>query len=266
VVDKYAFKEWEKLPPWKPLMFGKKIYYFPFRLILKPIRELNESMVRPEFSYIAENLLLRGGYRKTHFQADMSTFYSVSQMGKIWKKPIESLKVDADTFTPSISFIEKSNPPQIFHFHEFILQALIRHHLSTKNKLQNLLNLLDGDLNAEEFEVLGEKAFPEGHVDIFIKDIHPKGIARKIVIEVKKGNVKKEDIEQLKKYMKEIKEECMGGIIIAKVISQKLQKILEKDKIYPLVYRFYDIEKDKMYRFEDLLEKITLETSEGEKI
>lgn len=266
VVDKCAFKEWEKLPPWKPLVFRKKIYYFPFRLILKPIRELNESMVRPEFSYIAENLLLRGGYRKTHFQADMSTFYGVSQMGEIWKKPIKSLKIDADTFTPFISFTEKSNPPRIFRFHEFILQALIRHYFSIEYKLQNLLNLLDRNLNAEEFEVLGEKAFPEGHVDIFIKDIHPKGTARKIVMEVKKSKIKKEDILQLKEYMKEIKEECIGGIIIAGDISQKLQKLLEKDKIYPLVYRFSDIEKGEMYGFEDLLKRITLETPEGERV
>ncbi len=38
-------------------------------------------MVRQEFSYVAENLLLRGGYLKTHFQADTITLYNVSEMG-----------------------------------------------------------------------------------------------------------------------------------------------------------------------------------------
>ncbi|GAH66109.1 unnamed protein product, partial [marine sediment metagenome] len=67
VTEKRAFKNADKLPPWPSVTFrmSGKTYYFPFRLYLKPIRELNEPMVRPEFAYVAESLLLRGGYRKT---------------------------------------------------------------------------------------------------------------------------------------------------------------------------------------------------------
>ncbi len=61
VVGKEAIVEFEKMPPWPPVSFREsgKQYLFPFRLYLHPIREFCESLVRPEFSYIAENLLLR---------------------------------------------------------------------------------------------------------------------------------------------------------------------------------------------------------------
>lgn len=82
VVGKAAYRDAERLPPWPPLRFGSgQVYYFPFRLFLEQVRVLEEPMVRPEFAYVAENLLLRGGYRKTHFQADAVTFYNVSLMG-----------------------------------------------------------------------------------------------------------------------------------------------------------------------------------------
>ncbi len=83
-VDKReALKNSELLPPWKPLTFKEsgRTYSFPFRLHLHPFRVFTEPLVRAEFSYVAENLLLRGGYRKTHFQADQTTLQSVSEMG-----------------------------------------------------------------------------------------------------------------------------------------------------------------------------------------
>jgi len=63
VKEKVAIKNAENLPPWKPIVLRtyKKLYWFPFRITLEPIREFQESLVRTEFSYIAENLLLRGG-------------------------------------------------------------------------------------------------------------------------------------------------------------------------------------------------------------
>ena len=65
-----AYKNAENLPPWPPVTFrmSGNTYYFPFRLYLKQERTLDEPMIRPEFAYVAENLLLRGGYRKTHFK------------------------------------------------------------------------------------------------------------------------------------------------------------------------------------------------------
>ena len=59
-------------------------YHFPFRLKLRQVRAFDEPIVRVEFAYIAENLLLRGGYRKTHFQADLTTLQNVSQMGEVF--------------------------------------------------------------------------------------------------------------------------------------------------------------------------------------
>jgi len=53
-------------------------------------------------------------------------------------------------------------------------------------------------------EVLSEKAFPHGHVDILIKDAMPIGFSKKIIVEVKLGSATKKDFEQLKSYMKEI--------------------------------------------------------------
>ena len=85
VEKKIAYKNTEKLPPWKPIKFKSsgKTYSFPFRLLLKPIRIFTESLVKVEFAYIAEDLLLRGGYRKTHFQADQTTLQYASQIGEI---------------------------------------------------------------------------------------------------------------------------------------------------------------------------------------
>lgn len=59
----------------------KEVHTFPYRLHLQLLRRFDESLVRQEFRYVAENLLLRGGYAKTHFQADQTTLQNVSQLG-----------------------------------------------------------------------------------------------------------------------------------------------------------------------------------------
>jgi hypothetical protein len=103
VIKKEAIKDAESIPPWPPITFQQsgKTYYFPFRLYLKPIRKFEEPLVRAEFAYVAENLLLRGGYRRTHFQADQTTLQSVSQMGNLWSEYISPLKIASyETFTP----------------------------------------------------------------------------------------------------------------------------------------------------------------------
>src|SRR4029077_5591614 len=83
VAEREALSAPDKLPPWQPLVFREtgRSYSFPFRLHLQPVRIFSESLVRAEFSYVGENLLLRGGYRKSHFQADQTTLQSVSEMG-----------------------------------------------------------------------------------------------------------------------------------------------------------------------------------------
>ena len=106
VVERQALCNAELLPPWKPLTFSEsgRTYSFPFRLRLKPVRAFVEPLVRAEFSYVAENLLLRGGYRKTHFQADQTTLQSVSQMGSPFDGAAEDLPLpEHRTFTPSFT-------------------------------------------------------------------------------------------------------------------------------------------------------------------
>src|SRR4030043_2236001 len=96
-------KKAEFAPPLQPITFQQsgKTYNFPFRLHLQPIREFEELLVRAEFAYVAENLLLRGGYRRTHFQADQTTLQAASQMGVLWNKDTSQLEIsDYPIFTP----------------------------------------------------------------------------------------------------------------------------------------------------------------------
>jgi len=85
VIRREAIREFATLPPWPPVTFREsgRTYHFPFRHWLETIREFDEPLVRSEFAYVAENLLLRAGYRKTHFQADQTTLQNVSQMGNL---------------------------------------------------------------------------------------------------------------------------------------------------------------------------------------
>ena len=122
VETKEVIKEAEKAPPWPSVTFQQsgRTYYFPFRLNLKPIRQFEESLVRVEFNYVAENLLLRGGYRRTHFQADQTTLQAVSQMGAIWKEETEILLFpDKKFFTPRFTRKrDKVSKPTTFQFQE----------------------------------------------------------------------------------------------------------------------------------------------------
>lgn len=259
---KIAYKNAEDLPPWPPVTFkmSGKTYCFPFRLYLEPIRELDEPMVRPEFAYVAENLLLRGGYRKTHFQADFTTFYAVSQMGHPNTKSVKNLVIsDHESFSPALTWNKNLlSPPEIFPFQELILQSIIRHYLSDEDKLQVFLeNLGLKSYEVKDFEVLGEKALPEGHIDIFIKDSHPKGKSRKIIIEVKTGSVKLQDTIQLKRYMDEI-EECVSGALIVGKASRNVLRKAQEEGISLFVYHFKDVNKNRVYSFEVLRERFYL--------
>jgi hypothetical protein len=263
VMRKEAIKNADRLPPWPSVTFrmSGKTYYFPFRLYLNPLREFVEPMVRPEFAYVAENLLLRGGYRKTHFQGDQTTLQSVSQMGDIHSEPTKNLVIDSyEVFNPMLtwnrSFVA---PPEVFYFQEFILQSLIRQHLSLNTNLQTFFDSCGLDnLQAKDFEVLGEKALPEGHIDILIKDRMPVGYNRKIVIEVKTGTAKAQDIVQLGDYVSEIGEECVLGILITQSFSKKVQQESEKMRIKCFTYSFSQIDKIQKYSFEQLKSNLQL--------
>jgi hypothetical protein len=142
--NKAAIKNADKIGPWPPVTvrISGLTYYFPFRVFLIPVRKFIAPMVRQEFRYVAENLLLKGGYRRTHFQADQTTLQAVSQIGESFKERIAKFEYNHETFTPLFSFIrENSNPPEVFNFQEIILQTLFRNWLSQKNNLQQLFYL-----------------------------------------------------------------------------------------------------------------------------
>ena len=224
-----------------------------------PIRELSESLVRTEFAYVAENLLLRGGYRKTHFQADQTTLQSVSQFGELYSDTIDRLELkNYETFLPRFT---KSNtsPPEIFRFTEIILQSAIRRHLSDTNNLTAFLNQIEvNTLNTNKLDVLGEKALSEGHIDIMIKEAVPIGLARKIIIEVKTGLAKLQDISQLSAYLNELGNECISGILIAKDFSKSVLQEAQKKRIYAFSYKLETIENHTPVTFDELKKDLKL--------
>lgn len=263
VMEKQALKNADKLPPWPSVTFrmSGKTYYFPFRLYLKPLRELSEPMVRPEFAYVAENLLLRGGYRKTHFQADQTTLHAVSQMGELYTKPIDVLDFNSyETFSPKLTWDRSLvKIPEVFYFKELILQSMIRHYLSEIGGLQDFFRKVGLQaLKASDFEVLGEKALPEGHIDMLIKDSAPVGASRKIIIEVKTGIVNTNDVKQLKSYMNEMGNECIAGILIGAKFSKKTLQEATNEKVTVCFYSFRDVYKNSEASFEELLSKLCI--------
>jgi len=268
VERKEALKGADTIGPWPSLTFrmSGRTYCFPFRLYLHPVREFTESMVRPEFAYVAENLLLRGSYRKTHFQADRTTLQAVSQMGDLYRKPVKIFDAgNHETFTPCITW-EKTleSPPETFLFKELLLQSLIRQHLSRKENLQELLNSSGlEDLQAESFEVLGEKALSEGHIDILIKDLSPVGCSRKIVVETKLSKARPEDVNQLRAYTMEMGEECRAGILIARDFSRKVREMSESLGIRCFIYSFELPSNTEKYSFEELQKGLRLRAAEG---
>lgn len=98
----------------------------------------------------------------------------------------------------------------------------------------------------------------EGHIDILIKESTPKGLSRKIIIEVKSGNARTRDSDQLCGYVKEIGHECLGGILIAGSFSKKALIAAKDRKVKAYTYRLGDIERDGLYSFMELREKIQL--------
>lgn len=259
VVKKVAYKNAEMLPPWSPITFrSKRTYYFPFRLFLKLEREFNEPMVRQEFSYVAENLLLRGGYRKTHFQADTITLYNVSEMGTPFIGESGHIELNAETFEPKIVFKRENQViPEKFYFKELILQSLVRKKIK-ETVLEDALEFFEVDSSPSEFEALGEKALPEGYVDIFIKPQHPSTKNKYLLTEVKTGKAQKKDVEQLRKYVKESGDETVGGILIAKDFSKFA---FGDDRILPVRYHLEGLDISVEYSYEELLRMLRLEVA-----
>lgn len=218
-IEKFCIENSDTAPPWKPLTFRSsgKTYTFPFRLRLEPIRKFEYPLTSKEFSYVAENLLLRGGYRKTHFQADATNLSYASELGERFDGHLETLTDSSPRFDLLFTKIrDRAHPPEIFLIDETILQAAIRHYLADEQRLSEFLKLIGiGQIEASHIEALGEKALPQGYVDILLKEANPTGISRKILIEVKRGTATSKDFAQLQFYMKETGAECLGGILVA---------------------------------------------------
>jgi len=102
--------------------------------------------------------------------------------------------------------------------------------------------------------ILSEKALPQGHVDILIKEAVPIGIAKKIVVEVKLGRANKASIEQLRSYMAELGEECVAGVLIA----ENVPKRIKEEGIHFFKYEFGEIELKQPHSFEKLLSMLKL--------
>lgn len=262
VTSKIALRDSDKLPPWPPVTFkpSGQTYYFPFRFCLEPVRAFQESLVRPEFAYVAENLLLRGGYRKTHFQADRTTLQYVSQMGEPYSSKVDSLKVKASAYHPLVSLIKGSaNPPLIYQFREVILQAIVKKYLREMPNLETILSIIGLEhVKPEEMEVLGELALPEGVVDILVKDATPIGTSSKVPIEVKLRSAFRSDIDQLENYVRTIGDECKGGVLIAEKASRSTISYAKERGLHIFLYTFDGESDNCTLSFSELLSQFTI--------
>lgn len=238
VIEKRALADAEKVPPWPPLVFTSGLsYWFPFRLRLRPLREILEPLVRAEFAYVAENLLLRGGYRRTHFQADQTTLQYVSQMGHPAAALPTLLEGRFRTYTPNFLRGVEPNGPSEFPFSEKMLQAAVRHVFSRDEGLSTLSILLGGTCSAwRELEALGEKALPQGHVDILLKEARPIGGSRQVPVEVKLGKGEERHVQQVRAYMDELGSECDGGLLIASGFARKALQAASTLGVTPVLY------------------------------
>lgn len=241
VERKTAYLGADSLPPWPSVTFKPSglTYYFPFRAQLQTVRLLNEPLVRSEFGYVGENLLLRGGYRKTHFQADQTTLQAVSQMGHLSTGHAEVLDLGtAATFTPRLTNVPGLvRTPETFRFKELFLQAMVRRYLSVPENLRAVLVETGlATVDPQSLEVLSEKAFPEGHVDLLIKPATPIGVSRKAIIEIKTGAATRSDVIQLCTYRDNLGDECVGAILIAKSFSTKMVEAARREGVMPFEY------------------------------
>jgi len=262
VAKRESLSDAENLPPWKTLVFREsgKTYSFPFRLQLHPIRMFVEPIVRTEFFYVAENLLLRGGYRKTHFQADQTTLQSVSEMGKLTNGSAETLSLPKyRTFNLRFTkAVELLKIPETLRFRETILQSAIRRHLMLEGNLRALLSGVN--LSAElagGLEILGEKALTQGHIDLLLKQRVPIGFSLKIPIEVKTAKANLEDLAQLRGYMDELLEECTTGILIAAEFSKDTIRSAPEKGIHLIRYGL-DVNLKQASTFEEICASLKL--------
>jgi len=226
---------------------------------LQPVRIFVESLVRSEFAYVAETLLLRGGYRKTHFQADQTTLQSVSQMGEAYAGTIERLVLPehvqfnpAFTRNPSLA-----RPPEVCRFQELILQTAIRRRLRDAINLGEFLIALNIVIPpADSFEIMGEKALTQGHINLLMKQRVPLGSSMRIPLEVKMNRGQVRDLAQLRGYMDEIGE-CPIGVLIAPDFSKDTVRKAHPVNITLIQYSF-STDLKRAQTFDEICQDLTL--------
>lgn len=263
VAKKEALADADTLPPWKPLLFveSKKVYYFPFRLQLEPIRTFSEAIIRTEFFYVAENLLLRGGYRKSHFQADQTTLQYVSEMGSLADPNVDRLSLPAHSafalgFSKNKAFLRT---PEVCRFQETILQSAIRHHLMVDSNLRSFLNSLQiNEPNSTAWEILGEKAIMQGHIDLLIKERVPIGSTMKIPIEVKTKRAMPDDLDQIRGYMDELSSECKVGVLLAADFNKRVVADAKRRGVVLIRYSL-NVDLNEIVTFEQITSSLKLE-------
>jgi hypothetical protein len=259
VKEKFCIEGEEAAFPWGQLTFrSRKTYNFPFRLQLKPVRNFEFGLTSEKFAYVAENLLLRGGYRKTHFQADSNDLGYASELGRPSDGQYEALTHSSPRF--QLCFTRKmamKDPPRVFPVNEIVLQAAIRNYLSDEQRLSEFLEAARiTSVPARSFEVLGEKALPQGYVDILLKQANPVDLSRKIPVEIKLRRASAQDYNQLRSYMKEFGKECVGGILIAQDV-RAVMKLPKEEGVRCFTYMF-DADSD-AFTFDSMIASLKLQ-------
>ena len=166
------------------------------------------------------------------------------------------------TFTPHFTRNkELVNTPEVSRFKEPILQSAIRKHLMSETNLQLLLSRLSFEgVRAGELEILGEKALPEGHIDLLLKQRVPLGSGLKIPIEVKTKTAQAKDLDQLRAYMGELRGECPIGILIAGDFNKRVIGSA-KDTAVKLVRYALNADLTKAPTFEEIHQGLSLEVA-----
>jgi RecB family endonuclease NucS len=107
-------------------------------------------------------------------------------------------------------------------------------------------------------EILGEKALPQGHIDLLLKQRVPLGSTSKIPLEVKTNRATAQDIDQLRSYMNELRGDCQAGILIASDFAKGCRQTASEKEIR-LVRYLLSTNLQQARTFEEICESLTLE-------